>query len=117
MDSLDLHDAAVAEEHIQSVYGMSANGLTLMKMVGIATNKETWLIYCESEDVSMKYGPAKRLRMALMSLAASKVAHNDNKGKRKAMLNRQRDRLAKDVKSTIGSFTKVSGSASPFSKR
>ena len=36
------------------------------------------------------------------------------KGKRKAVISRQRDRLAKDVKHSLG---KVSGASSPFAKR
>ena len=38
------------------------------------------------------------------------------KGKRKAVLNRQRDRLAGALKSSIGAFAKVSDIASPFAK-
>jgi hypothetical protein len=39
-----------------------------------------------------------------------------DKTKRKAVLSRQRDRLAKQVKTSIGGFTKISGTHSPFSK-
>ena len=39
------------------------------------------------------------------------------KGRRKAMLGLSRDRLAKDVKSSLGGFAKVSSTKSPFAKK
>jgi hypothetical protein len=53
----------------------------------------------------------------LESLADDDVAWGKvDKTKRKAVLSRQRDRLAKQVKTSIGGFTKISGAHSPFSK-